>query len=243
MKKYLFWSAVSIITFCLGLTAFALYYFSEIPQVAAPELVRAQENSDCIKSKSFPGFSRQISEFKKGKSGYFPKDNFSGSWAKKDDFINDWYGKHLKAMHEKSLLDVAGENIEVYRFLWLRTFHHPIFVRIERRQSEVKLFTKELDGAGGYEPGRILRIDERTLTEAEWCEFLRLLDKADYWKMPTQNEVLGCDGAEWILEGLKENRYHAVDRWTPQTGEFRAVCIYLLKLSGVDVDKLKDDLY
>lgn len=251
MKKYLFWLITLIVTFFLGLVAFALYYFSVVSEVASPEPISAQksfarpvqENFDCVKSKNFPGLSLEISEIKKGKSGYFPKDKFSSSWKDADVFTNDWYGKDLKAMSEKSLLDISDENAEVYRFLWLRTFHHPIFVRVERKQNEVRLFTKELDGAGGYEPGKVFRSDNRKLTENEWCAFLRLVDKANYWNLPTKNEVLGNDGAEWILEGVKENRYHVVDRWTPEKGEYRQVCIYLLRLSGLDVDKLGSDLY
>ncbi len=243
MKKYLFWLATIIVTFFLGLSAFVLYYFSTIPEIAKPDLNAEQKTFDCIKVNSFPGLATKISEIKAGKSGYFPKDTFSGSWENADAFVNDWYGKHLKAMGEKSLLNISNENAEVYRFLWLRTFHHPIFVKVERGQNEVKLFTKELDGAGGYEPGKVLRINNHILTKDEWCKFLALLEKANYWKLPTENEVLGNDGAEWILEAVKGGRYHAVDRWSPKKGEYREVCIYLLKLSGVDVDKLKDDLY
>jgi hypothetical protein len=243
MKKYLFWAAVSIGAFSLGLAAFALYYLSIIPEVPIPELLTVQKKSGCAKLKSFPGLSKQISELKKGKSDYFPQKIWGNDMSPKHSQAG-WYGKHLEAMNEKSLLDSSRESAETYRFLWLRTFHHPIFVRVECARTEVKLFTKELDGLGGYAPGKISRSGEGVLTESEWCEFLRLLDKADFWKMPSENDVLGNDGAQWVLEGVKENRYHVVDRWTPRDeSKYRAACIYLLKLSGVDVDKLKDDLY
>ncbi|HEY0428131.1 MAG TPA: hypothetical protein VGC76_10150 [Pyrinomonadaceae bacterium] len=245
MKKIVFRPVALVATFFLGcLFVFALYYFVPIPYVPQPELLPATERFDCVDSKSFPGISKQISELKKGKSGYFPKDKFSGKWEKADSFMNDWYGNHLKAMGEKSLLNVSDKNAEIYRFLWLRSFHHPIFVRIERNRTEIKLFTKELDGAGGYEPGKVFRSNEVKLKQEEFCDFLKLLEKADYWRLPTKNDdYSGEDGAQWILEGVKENRYHVVDRWTPEKGDYRAACIYLLKLSGVDTDRLKDDLY
>lgn len=155
-----------------------------------------------------------------------------------------WYGKHLKAMNEKSLLDTSDENAEIYRFLWLRSFHHPIFVRIERNQNEIKLFTKELDGKGGYEPGKVLRSDETLIKQEDFCKFLSILKEANYWQMQTEEkDDLGNDGAQWILEGVKEGRYHIVDRWSPRDIDFREACIYLLKLSGIDIDKLGDDLY
>ncbi len=243
MKKIVFWSITLIITFFLGLGAFVLYYFRDIPEIKKPELLPVQEKINCVESKSFPGLSKKISEIKKGKSGYFPKDTFAVGWENADVFMNDWYGKHLKAMSEKSLLNISDENAEVYRFLWLRTFHHPIFVRVERKHGETKLFTKEFDGAGGYEPGKVFRQFQRPLSEKEWCKFLSLVEKADYWKIQSKIEDLGVDGSQWILEGVKYNHYQVVDRFSPQTGEYRTACIYLLKLSGTETDKLKDDLY
>lgn len=244
MKKLIFRVVVSIATFLIGLGVFifVFLYFNSIPDIPAP-LSPVQKNEECAESKSFPGISQKVSDLKKGKSGYFPKDKFSAKWEKEDDFVNDWYGEQLKAMSEKSLLTGADENTEIYRFLWLRTFNHPIFVRLERSQDKVKLFTKELDGAGGYKPGKIIRSNELNVKQADFCEFLTLLEKANFWNLATKDDVLGEDGAQWVLEGVRGGRYHVVDRWTPERGEFREACIYLLKLSGVDTDRLKDDLY
>ena len=234
--------------FALGLGVVVLYYFSSLPKVAEPELLPAPEVFECKKSKAFPGLSRRISEIERGKSDYFPKDILGNDMSPKHS-VAGWYGKHLKAMGEDSLLYISSRNVESYRFLWLRTFHHPIFVRVERIQhepnaNEFVLFSKELDGAGGYKPGKLFNETGRVLTEKQWCEFMNLLEKANYWKLPTAEKSLGGhDGAEWIMEGVKDNRYHIVERWSPDKGEYREGCIYLLKLSGVDTDRLKDDLY
>lgn len=245
MKKLILRIAVAATTFFLGLGifVFVFFYFDSIPEVAMPNPLPVWEKENCAESKSFPGLSQKISDLKKGKSRYFPKDNFSGSWTKRDDFVNDRYGKHLKAMGETSLLDGAKDDTEIYRFLWLRTFHHPIFVRIERNSSEIKLFTRELDGASGYETGKVLRSDEIILKQEDFCEFLNLLEKANYWNLPVQSDDAGNDGSQWILEATKNGRYHAVDQWTPKKGAYRETCLYLLKLSGVDLDRLKSDLY
>lgn len=245
MKRFFLSIAALVSAFFvgLGIFVFIFLYFTSIPEIASPNYLSIQKKEDCIESKSFPGISQKISELKKGKSGYFSQEKFSGNWEKRSNFINDWYGKHLKAMDEKSLLDATDENTEVYRFLWLRTFHHPIFVRVESNQNKIRLFTKELDGAGGYEPGKVLRSNEIALKQEDFCKFLDLLEKTNFWKMKTNNEVLGNDGAEWILEGVKKGRYHVVDRWSPDKGEYREACIFLLKISGVDLDTLKDDLY
>lgn len=241
MRKIILRVAVLIASFFVGLGSFILVflYFNAVPEIAAPDPLPAE----CAESKSFPGLSKgNISEIEKGKSGYFPKGRFAGGWAESDNFTNDWYGKHLKAMTEESLLDAADE-AEIYRFLWLRTFHHPVFVKVVRHRNEIKLFTKELDGAGGYEPGKVLRSDEITLKHEDFCRFLNLLEKADYWNLGAENNDSGVDGSQWILEGVKKGRYHLVDRWTPETGKYREACLFLLKLSGVDTDRLKGDLY
>ncbi|HEV8592464.1 MAG TPA: hypothetical protein VGQ55_10205, partial [Pyrinomonadaceae bacterium] len=144
---------------------------------------------------------------------------------------------------ERSLLDESADGAEKYRFLWLPTFHHPIYVRIENGHGGIRLSTKELDGAGGYEPGKVIRSRDITLDPKVWCEFLRRLDGASYWQLAKDNNELGDDGSQWVLEGVKDGRYHIVDRWTPREGEYREACIYLLRLSGLDVDALKGDLY
>lgn len=234
-----------VFAFLLGVSFVIIYYFYSIPEISKPELIKPEETFDCVKQNSFPGLSQKISELEKFKNGYFPKKTFTDGWENSDAFTNEWYGKHLKAMGEKSLIKVSDQNPEIYRFLWLRTFHHPIFVRVERTSAHsFDLISRELDGAGGYEPGENYRTIRRSLDENEWCEFIKILAKANYWKLPTnQPDEMGNDGAQWILEGVKDGRYHIVDRWTPQSGEFREACIYLLRLSHIDVDRLKDDLY
>jgi hypothetical protein len=242
MQRFLRWIFIAIPTFALGVFAFFLFWSTSTPSPNFAADVPAVETSGCTNSPSFPGKSREIRSLIKGKSGYFPKDDFSGKWDGRDASINDWYGKHLEAMAEGSLLDESGET-ETYRFLWLRTFHHPIYVRVESNPSGISLATGELNGAGGYEPGRMIRNQLFRLNQNEWCKFLALLEKADYWNLSTNHEHMGNDGAEWILEGVKANRYHAVDRWSPAKGEYREACIYLLTLSGINIDNLKDDLY
>ncbi|HRH41771.1 MAG TPA: hypothetical protein PKY82_09020 [Pyrinomonadaceae bacterium] len=241
MKRYSFWIIIALFSFSIGLCAVLAWLYYGQKDIVEIEPILLLDNS-CIQSKSYPGLSKKISELQKGKSGYFPK----GTWKSfdiADLSMNEWYGKFLKSMDETSLLDVS-DNTEVYRFLWLRSFHHPIFVRIERNGNSIQLFSKELDGGGGYEPGKVLRQEHKILDEQQWCGFLNLLGKSNYWQMPVENnEVLGNDGSQWILEGVKDGRYHVVDRWTPKNGEYREACIYLLKLSGVDVDRLKEELY
>jgi hypothetical protein len=148
-----------------------------------------------------------------------------------DSFRNEWYSKHLKAMDESSLNSMA-ESDEAYRFLWLRTFHHPIAIRVWRKGEERNMVFKELDGAGGYEPGKLIANQTRRLTADEWDKLINLLQQASYWQLQTESKDIGLDGARWVLEGKKDKQYHIVDRWSPRSGSYLETCSYLLKLSG-----------
>ena len=49
--------------------------------------------------------------------------------------------------------------------------------------------------------------------------FLTSLNDLSFWKLPAslveETNVVQLDGAQWILEGVKQGRYHIVDRWSP----------------------------
>ena len=148
----------------------------------------------------------------------------------------NWYGKHLRAAREGGLCALAGA-AEVYRFTWLRTSDAPVVVRVERREDRFTLTAKKLNGAGGYEPGRLVVNRTVQLGSTEWAHLRMLLDSAAFWSPETRTEepLIGLDGAQWIMEGAEGNRYQAVDRWSPgETGpsrHIRAVGLYLLHLA------------
>ena len=87
----------------------------------------------------------------------------SGQEPAKAEKPNDpsewWFRKHLRAMQEPSLRELAEKDrtVTVYRFLWLPSFHNPISVRFVKSDEGVVLYAVRLDGQGGYEqPGHIL---------------------------------------------------------------------------------------
>ena len=240
MKKLLFWLAALISTFLVGIgvVAFLLFDLNIDPQVSPPAPFR----SECAESSSFPGLSVAIPAIERGKSGYFPKNTWR-LYNEEDNSTNDWYGSPLRAFNETSLLDNSDESREIYRFLWLRSFNNPVVVLVERSKKGASVYSKELNGGSGNSPVKIINEFKRDLSESEWCDFLRSVERAKFWAMPDTKDDLGVDGSRWVLEGVKDGRYHLVDRFTPTTGEFRKACIYMLNLSGVDTEKLKDELY
>ena len=250
MRRHLFAICVGIVAFGLGaVTAILLGQRiyredTKVSPVVAEQFPPAAKPTDCKDSNSYPGISRPVSELKKYKNGYFPVGAFDDGWQNDDDGKNAWYGKALRVINEKSLLDRADDSTEIYRFLWMRTFDHPVSVRFERIGYSFRLSSAETSGMGGYEPGRKWRTDnDIPVTEEEWCHFISLLENASFWRQESNDRDIGNDGSQWVLEGLRRNRYHLVDRWSPQSGGYREACTYLLKLSGRDPEKIGNGLY
>ncbi len=175
---------------------------------------------------------------------YFPP-GVLGTTPQEHDFKASWYAKQLKALHEPSLWELSQDPMaEAYRFLWLRTLDHPIAVRLVLRASgSGRMHFRMTSGQGGYEPGRIIRYGVSWLTKAKTQSLLEALAAADFWNLPTLagvNETppgpdgtvrIGLDGAQWIVEGVKNGQYHIVDRWSPETGDpVRAIGMLSLKM-------------
>lgn len=159
-----------------------------------------------------------------------------------------FYSSSLAAMEEPALKD--KKNVEVYRFLWLRSFHPPVSVRLWQSGNECYMNTKQLSDMGVPKNdeaifSKSLAVNKtQSITREEWSHFQELLKKAGFWSMPTIDEnPVGLDGAGWLLEGVKQDQYHVVHRQSPAEGAYRELCIYLLRVSGVKIDESKGELY
>jgi hypothetical protein len=149
------------------------------------------------------------------------------------------YGLHLRKLNESSLSEDPAPNSLIVRFTWLRTFHPPVVLRVERGAEESwQLRTKIGSGAGGYEPGRLTQEATRALTPADVETLQKLLQTGEFWVLPSQAEESGMDGAQWIFEVRDSTRYHYIDRWCPQDGVAYDVGRHLMTLSGYDFGQL-----
>jgi hypothetical protein len=122
----------------------------------------------------------------------------------------------------------------VYRLHGLPTFHHSVCVRVETAGDGLRLHATALDGKGGYEPGQIAIDRSLFLSIEQWKELERLVEKSSLWELPTRVDDGGCDGDQLIVEGVREGKYHIVDRWEPDP-DFKALCRYMLVLTNLDV--------
>jgi len=152
---------------------------------------------------------------------YFPP-GILGKGHQQDEFTNQWYSKHLRALREPSFWETSQSDLtaEAYRFLYLRSFHHPISVRLIVAQDKTTtLVLKETNGKGGYELGRLIRNRTIHMSQIQTESFLTALNELSFWSLPplleAEGNVVQTDGAQWILEGVKEGRYHVVDRRSP----------------------------
>lgn len=167
---------------------------------------------------------------------YFPLDVFKDTsiFVRRDTFVDSWYSKHLFAMKEPILFADKSQS-ETYRFTWLRTFHNPIAIRIEKRGNSYMLYWKLCDGAGGYQPGQLIIDQRKEIDKATWNEFQNGLAQIDFWNMQTnETEISGTDGARWILEGKKDQQYQVLDRWSPsEKSKYYQVCYFLIGLTDL----------
>jgi hypothetical protein len=138
-------------------------------------------------------------------------------------------------MREPSLSCGVSAATESYRFTWLRTFHHPVVVRASWSGDSGELSSVETDGAGGYEPGNILRTAKQAISKAQWDALTTAIHSADFWALPTeeQTNAVVLDGAQWILEGRRGDEYHAVHRSSPKSGPYRDASLQLLQAAGI----------
>ncbi len=145
----------------------------------------------------------------------------------------NWYSEQLYALDEPALYNQTAKT--VYRLTWLRTFHNPVAVRIEKTGTQYMLYWKVCNGAGGYNPGKLTINKSKEISEQEWNIFISKLQAAHFNDIPVKADNIGSDGSEWIIEGMDDNHYHIAYRWTPRGTDFQKCGLYLIKLTGLKI--------
>jgi hypothetical protein len=171
---------------------------------------------------------------------YFPPGSLSNI-PRSDEFQEKWYSSQLTALGEKSLCCASVASRRTFRFTWLRTFDHPVVIRLEEGTSgNWTLQTKVASGAGGYDPGKLIVDQSSTLSAEKVAPLLKLLDAdSAFWRMPsTDQERIGFDGSQWIIEVRHGSRYHFVDRWTPHNDSVQSLGKMFIELSGRTFEKV-----
>ncbi|MEP5293673.1 MAG: hypothetical protein ABJQ55_07505 [Hyphomicrobiales bacterium] len=144
------------------------------------------------------------------------------------DFYEEWFGGQLAAAGEPSLAKPAdlGDSSSRFRLLILPTFSPASVYRIDQAGSgEMTLTYTLLNGAGGYDPGRIEVRTHRELTADEKRNFSNALDDAKLSSpQPVArlsatvdedgNEIITicADGTRIVVESLSRNQRTFITR-------------------------------
>lgn len=159
-----------------------------------------------------------------GQRVYFPPGALDPGSRWLDSFRNHWYSRQLEAMSEPVLAPNRG--FKAYRFTWLRSFHHPVAVRVVEANGKCALHAVELDGDGKVFRGKNLELPVEKCVEVE-----QLMQTTHFRQLAPHEGTNGRDGAEWIVKGAG-NEYKVVTRWSPEPGPIREIGEEFLNLSG-----------
>ena len=151
------------------------------------------------------------------------------------------YTRQLKRLNEPGLYTKQVDSgVTIYRFTWLRSFHHPVSIRLECHGDKHILYWKEGKGAGGYAPKSIKRNGKKRLNIREAKACLQMIDSMQLDTLPHVNYMLKYDGATWVLERKVANGYKAYSTNIPDQ-KFQQLALLLLKYTNIRVKK--DDFY
>lgn len=144
---------------------------------------------------------------------YFPPKTFT---ARAANFQVAWYSSDMYQLGEPPLWPPTPTNEKNYRFTYLGAFTGPKAVTLRvltDGSGEVKMTV--LDESHD----RVKRDQTSSVPQNKVSDFLKRLDRAHFWEMATESQHLGFDGAEWIMEGVQDGKYHIAVRWCPNLYE------------------------
>ena len=213
----------------------------------------------CILSGALSGQSQKSGDSSPAPTPqYFPAGVFNTSTQSSKDFRDKWYSFTLRALHEPSLFALRNDqSLQVYRFLWLPSFHRPISIRLTiNAYGSGSIVARSVDNHAGLltkpasDTGELILDQTVAIDKIQAQDVLQRLQLLAFWSLPTEEEqqapqssgesdgprlrVVQVDGSQWILEGLREGEYHVVDRWSPQANSYSQLCKHLLQLGKVE---------
>ena len=130
------------------------------------------------------------------------------------------YSNFLQTVKESGLCkEPIPAHAQFYRFLWLPTFDHPIFMRVDVGQDGTAVLqVKVLSGTGGYGIGHTETTSARKLSNEEEEDLFLTLADIGFWTLPSTVKNLNpsriiLDGTDWAIEGVRDGNCHVVTRY------------------------------
>jgi hypothetical protein len=156
-----------------------------------------------------------------------------------DMYSNKWYSLLLKNCDEPVLYNYKGEG-EIYRFIWLRSFDFPVIVRLQKEGLNITVTTKVLKERYDEYPDEVEVNTSKTFNFFKWMNFKSGISTANFWNLDSKDgSPQDNDGAMWILEGIKDGKYHVVERQSAGHSNFGKACLYLIKFSNLNITEDK----
>lgn len=157
----------------------------------------------------------------------------------KDTSKNEVYRlKAIRWMLDPTFKDTSKNEVHIIkRERWVLD---PVVIRIEMKNDSYVLLWKEYRHTDKIEPYKIIVDTQKVIDKVTWDSFKSNLDKINFWKMDSKPQitVIGFDGETWTLEGKKNNDYHYVNRWGPNSrSDFFRCCLYIVSLTGMKIDR------
>jgi hypothetical protein len=161
-------------------------------------------------------------------ASYFPKGAFADE-TRLNDFLTNWFSNELRSLKEPSLYQQRNAaSVESYRFLWLRSFQHPLCVSLSIGGDGAGILTLKIANGSGKKPGRIIESHKLTVSKEKTTHFRDSISALGFWTLRGDiSQARGPDGSEWILEGTKDARYHMIEEWSPKSGAVRSLGLAL----------------
>lgn len=143
---------------------------------------------------------------------YFPPDTFSG---RASDFNVRRYTSRMYGLGEEPLWPASGTSKSIYRLTFLPSFGNATVISLSvMADGNAKITIRSTKSENALTNERSLAVLENDV-----ARFLSALEQAHFWQTSTELPVplgkMRTDGAEWILEGVKDGHYRVAVRWSP----------------------------
>jgi len=155
----------------------------------------------------------------RGQAAYFPPLSFDPK-PQLDQMMAEELAFVLQYLGESSIFAESNSpEVESYRFLWGRTFHRPVSVRLDVKAGRGLLTTRIGQGETGS-PASLkgqAQTSTRELTDDQVRTFRALMKEVSFWTTTPygHGDQAGTDGSTWLIEALQGGEYHLMQRWSP----------------------------
>jgi len=148
-----------------------------------------------------------------------PKDKIKVEFeVNTDSFKLKWFSEVL-AENKEPILSNYYLGTDIYRLTWLRSFHQGLVIKIIKDKNDYTIETKWLDWAD-----QKAHISTKRITADIIAELENLLKVHKFYFSESYDwEFPGNDGSEWILEAHTANRYHFLNKWSPDFGHSKGL--------------------